>query len=118
MFFLNYNNYYFYYENVFVKINFLFFFGIFLFLIGIIGTFLRVDRLIIFLMCIELMWLGISLCFLNYYTLFNFDKISLIFSLLILTVAAGETAIGLSLIVNFYRINKSISLRYLSNLRG
>ena len=63
------------------------------------------------------MWLGISLCFLGAYILFN-NVIGLLFAIMILTVAAAEAAIGLSLLINFYRIHKNISLRYLTNLRG
>jgi NADH:ubiquinone oxidoreductase subunit K len=105
------NNYY------FVKINIVFLIGISFFLIGIFGIILKINQLIIFLICIELMWLGISICFLGNY-IFFLTNISLIFALVILTIAASETAIGLSLLVNFYRINKSISLKYLTNLRG
>ena len=108
-------NYYF--GDIFLNINFLFILGLFLFCLGLFGTFYRVDRLIIFLMCIELMWLGVGVCFLSSYIYF-LTPVSLVFALIILAMAAAETAIGLSLLVNFYRINKSISLRFLSNLRG
>lgn len=100
-----------------LPLNFLIYLGISLFFVGLFGIIYSLERIIIFFMCIELMWLGISLCFLGTYVFFN-NPVGLIFSIVILSIAASETAIGLALLVNFYHINKSISLRYLSNLRG
>lgn len=100
-----------------LNVNFVLILAFFLFFLGLFGTLFKINHLIIFFMSIELMWLGISLCFLSSYILF-LTPVNLIFAIAILAIAAAETAIGLSLLVNFYRINKSISLRYLSNLRG
>jgi len=114
--FLNFNELYIF-GNFFFKVNFLIYIGISIFLIGLFGIVYSLERVIIFLMCIELMWLGIGVCFLSTYILFS-DPIGLVFAIAVLSIAAAETAIGLALLVNFYHINKSISLRYLSNLRG
>jgi NADH-quinone oxidoreductase subunit K len=100
-----------------IKLNFIFILGFTLFLVGLFGIIYSLERVIIYLMCIELMWLGIGVSFLGTYIYFN-DPIGLVFAIAVLSIAAAETAIGLALLVNFYRINKSISLRYLSNLRG
>ena len=109
------NNYIF--GNIFIKVNFLFLLGISLFCVGLFGIIYSMERVIIFLMCVELMWLGVGVCFLGIYSYLS-DPIGLVFALAILSIAAAETAIGLALLVNYYRVNKSISLRYLSNLRG
>ena len=103
--------------NFILEINFLFTLGFSLFLMGLFGIIYSLERLIIYLMCVELMWLGIGVCFLGTYIYYG-NPVGLIFAIAVLSIAAAETAIGLALLVNFYRINKSISLRYLSNLRG
>ncbi|MAE59598.1 MAG: NADH-quinone oxidoreductase subunit K [Halobacteriovorax sp.] len=103
--------------NLSLNINFLFILGFSLFLIGLFGIIYSLERVIIYLMCVELMWLGVGICFLSNY-LYTQNPIALVFAIAVLSIAAAETAIGLALLVNFYRINKSISLRYLSNLRG
>jgi len=100
-----------------LNLNFLFLVGFTLFIVGLFGIIYSLERVIIYLMCIELMWLGIGVLFLGTYIYFG-DPFGLVFAISVLSIAAAETAIGLALLVNFYRVNKSISLRYLSNLRG
>lgn len=100
-----------------LSLNFLFLIGFTLFLVGLFGIIYSLERVIIYLMCIELMWLGVGILFLGSYLYFN-EPMGLVFAISVLSIAAAETAIGLALLVNFYRVNKSISLRYLSNLRG
>lgn len=110
-------NKYYIFGNFILNVNFLFILGFTLFLMGLYGIIYSLERVIIYLMCIELMWLGIGICFLGTYIIYA-NPIALVFAIAVLSIAAAETAIGLALLVNFYRINKSISLRYLSNLRG
>lgn len=117
MFFFNILNEYYIFGNVAVKVNFLFLLGVSLFIIGLFGVIYSMERVIIFLMCIELMWLGVGVNFLALYAYFA-TPFGLVFAISVLSIAAAETAIGLALLVNYYRINKTISLRYLSNLRG
>lgn len=114
-FLINDNNYIYGYFSI--QINFLFWLGILLFSIGLFGVIYSIERLIVFLMCVELMWLGVGICFLSMYLHFS-DVYGLIFALVILSIAAAESAIGLALIVNYYRLNNSINLKYLTNLRG
>lgn len=91
--------------------------GIILFILGILGIVLNRSNLIIMLMSIELMLLSISLLFLiNSIVLDNL--IGQIFTIMILTVAAAETAIGLAILVAYYRIRGTIAVRSLNILRG
>lgn len=110
-------NQFYLFGNFYLQINFLMYLGISLFFVGLFGIIYNLERIIVFLMCVEIMWLGVSLCFLGFYLYFG-EVAGLIFSICVLAIAASETAIGLALLVNFYHINKSISLRYLTNLRG
>jgi NADH-quinone oxidoreductase subunit K len=105
------------FANFSLKINFLFILGFVLFMVGLFSVIFIIERVIVFLMCIELMWLGVGLSFLGAF-LFLKDSIVLVYTIVVLGIAASETALGLSILVNFYRINKSISLRNLNKLRG
>ena len=69
-----------------------------LFLLGIWGIFFNRKNIVVMLMCIELMLLAVNLNFLIFSTYLD-DLIGQLFSLLILTVAAAESAIGLALLV-------------------
>ncbi len=91
--------------------------GIILFILGILGIVLNRSNLIIMLMSIELMLLAISLLFLINSILTD-NLIGQIFTLMILTVAAAESAIGLAILVAYYRIRGTISIKSLNLLRG
>jgi NADH-quinone oxidoreductase subunit K len=88
-----------------------------IFLIGIIGIIFSRKNLIILFMCIELTLLGISLTFIAF-SIYLEDPRGQLYALLILTLAAAESAIGLAILVVYYRITKTISLDSLINLRG
>jgi NADH:ubiquinone oxidoreductase subunit K len=97
---------------------FLLFLGIlFVFVIGLFGLFSVRKNLILILMSIELMLLSINLNFIMFSFIFD-DIIGEIFSLLILTVAAAEAAIGLAILIIYYRLRGVISLDYISSLKG
>lgn len=97
---------------------FLLFIGIlFVFVIGLFGLFSVRKNLILILMSIELMLLSINLNFIMFSFIFD-DIIGEIFSLLILTVAAAEAAIGLAILIIYYRLRGVISLDYISSLKG
>ena len=68
-------------------------------------------------MCIELMLLAVNLNFLIFSTYLD-DLIEQLFSLLILTVAAAESAIGLALLVIYYRARGTIAIEYMNLLKG
>jgi len=90
---------------------------ILIFLISIIGIILNRTHTILILICIELMLLSITLNFLvNSILLTNIT--GQIYSLYIITVAAVETAIGLSILITFYKVRGSISVSLLNLLKG
>ena len=88
-----------------------------LFLLGIWGIFLNRKNIIIMLMSIELMLLAVNLNFLVF-SVYLDDMLGQLFSLLILTVAAAESAIGLALLVVYYRIRGTIAVEFISLLKG
>ena len=90
---------------------------ILIFLISIIGIILNRTHTILILICIELMLLSITLNFLVNSILLN-NIAGQIYSLYIITVAAVETAIGLSILITFYKIRGSISVNLLNLLKG
>ena len=73
-----------------------------LFLLGVWGIFLNRKNIIVMLMSIELMLLAVNFNFLVF-SVYVDDLLGQVFSLFILTVAAAESAIGLSLLVIYYR---------------
>jgi NADH:ubiquinone oxidoreductase subunit K len=91
--------------------------SIILFLIGILGIFLIKKNIIIILMSIELMLLAININFIVFSIYLN-DLTGQIFSLFILTVAAAESAIGLAILVIYYRIKGIISINFINSIKG
>jgi NADH-quinone oxidoreductase subunit K len=92
-------------------------FGLFLFVTGMVGVFLTRRNIIICLMCIELMLLGSVMLFISF-SLFFSDIRGMVFVIFILTVAAAETAVGLALLVSFYKKNKLIAIKDIKLLKG
>lgn len=86
-----------------------FIFTFFLFCLGLFGIILNRQNIIIILMSIELLLLSINLNFI-YFAVFIDDIIGQVFSLLILTVAAAESAIGLAIMIVFFKLSKDISI--------
>ena len=91
--------------------------GIILFILGVLGIVLNRSNLIIMLMSIELMLLAISFLFLINSVVID-NLIGQIFTIMILTVAASESAIGLAILVAYYRIRGTIAVKSLNFLRG
>ena len=91
--------------------------SIILFLLGIWGIFLNRKNIIIMLMSIELMLLAVNLNFLVF-SIYLDDLIGQLFALLILTVAAAESAIGLALLVVYYRVRGTISVEFIHLMKG
>lgn len=88
-----------------------------LFLLGIWGIVLNRKNIIIFLMSIELMLLSINLNFVTF-SVFLDDLVGQIFALFVLTVAAAESAIGLAILVAYYRVRNTIAVEDVSMLRS
>jgi NADH-quinone oxidoreductase subunit K len=91
--------------------------SIILFIIGLLGIFLLKRNLIIILMCIELVLLAINFNFIIF-SVYLDDIIGQIFTLLILTVAAAESAIGLAILVLYYRRKGIISINLMNYIKG
>ena len=91
--------------------------GALIFTIGIIGIFLNRKNLIVILMCIELLLLAVNINLVSFSIFLN-DISGQIFTLFILTVAAAEAAIGLAIIVLYYRNAGSIRVENIDNLKG
>ena len=91
--------------------------GAVLFVLGGLGVVFNRSNLIIMLMSIELMLLAISFLFLINSVLVD-DLIGQIFAIMIITVAAAESAIGLAVLVAYYRVRGTIVVRSLNLLRG
>jgi len=68
-------------------------------------------------MSIELMLLSLNFCFIISTVLLD-DIMGQVFALYVLVVAAAESAIGLSILVAYYRVRGTISVQYLNLLRG
>nr|QGX43503.1 NADH dehydrogenase subunit 4L [Thoosa mismalolli] len=91
--------------------------GVVLFVIGGLGVVFNRSNIIIMLMSIELMLLAISFLFLINSVVAD-DLIGQIFAIMIVTVAAAESAIGLAVLVAYYRARGTIIVRSLNLLRG
>ena len=88
-----------------------------LFLLGIWGIFLNRKNIIVMLMSIELMLLAVNLNFLLF-SVYLDDLIGQLFALLILTIAAAESAIGLSILITYYRVTGTVTIHYNNLLKG
>jgi len=88
-----------------------------LFLLGIWGIFLNRKNILIMLLSIELMLLAINMNFLVFSVSLD-DAVGQVFALLVLTVAAAESAIGLALLVVYYRVRGNISIEFMNTLKG
>lgn len=86
-------------------------------LIGICGIIFNYRNIIITLLSIELSLLGINILFIAG-SFYMADATGLVFSIIILTVAAAEAAIGLAILVLFYRVRQNIFLNNKHYLRG
>nr|BAR91065.1 NADH dehydrogenase subunit 4L [Hydra vulgaris] len=90
---------------------------IIMFCISIIGIVINRSNIILILVSIEILLLSISMNFILS-SLTNFSLEGQIIAIYIITIAAIESAIGLSIIVAFYKIKGSISLKLLNLLKG
>ena len=88
-----------------------------LFTLGVFGIFINRKNVIVILMSVELILLAVNLNFVAFSAQLN-DLQGQIFALLILTVAAAEAAIGLAILVIFYRNRGSIAVEDVNSLKG
>lgn len=91
--------------------------SIILYFIGLIGIFFFKTYIINLLICFEILLLSINFNFIIF--AFNLDDLlGQIFSLMVLTLAAGETSLGLALIIIFYRLYGGISYDLITLLKS
>jgi NADH-quinone oxidoreductase subunit K len=88
-----------------------------LFTLGIFGIFLNRKNVIIILMSIELILLSVNINFVAFSS-FMGDIVGQIFAMLVLTVAAAEAAIGLAILVVYYRNRGSIAVEDINLMKG
>ncbi|WP_300583883.1 NADH-quinone oxidoreductase subunit NuoK [Marivita sp.] len=88
-----------------------------LFVIGIFGLFLNRKNVIILLMSIELMLLAVNINLVAFSSFLG-DLVGQVFTLFVLTVAAAEAAIGLSILVCFFRNRGSIAVEDVNVMKG
>lgn len=88
-----------------------------LFLLGLGGIMLNRRSILIILMSIELMLLAVNLNFIVY-SVFLDDLMGQIFALFVLTVAAAESAIGLAILVVYFRVRGSIGMDTITLMQG
>jgi NADH-quinone oxidoreductase subunit K len=91
--------------------------GAILFTIGVFGIFLNRKNVIVILMSVELMLLAVNINMVAFSSFLG-DLTGQIFALLILTVAAAEAAIGLAIIVVYYRNRGSIAVDDINMMKG
>ena len=89
-----------------------------IFAIGIIGIFLNRKNVIIILMSIELILLAVNINLVSFSIYLQRFNVGQVFTMFILTVAAAEAAVGLAIIVIYYKNKGSINVEQISSLKG
>ena len=88
-----------------------------LFTLGVLGIILNRKNIIIILMSVELILLSVNINLVTFSTFLG-DLTGQVFSLFILTVAAAEAAIGLAILVTYYRNRGSIAVEDINRMKG
>ena len=88
-----------------------------IFTIGIFGIFLNRKNVIIILMSVELMLLAVNINLVAF-SRFLGDLVGQVFALFVLTVAAAEAAIGLAIVVVYFRNRGSIAVDDINMMKG
>ena len=88
-----------------------------LFTMGVLGIFMNRKNLIVILMAIELILLSVNLNLVAFSAALG-DLVGQIFAMFVLTVAAGEAAIGLAILVIYFRGRGSIAVDDINRMKG
>ena len=88
-----------------------------IFTIGVVGIFLNRKNVIIILMSIELILLAVNINLVAF-SIYLQNLVGQVFTMFILTVAAAEAAVGLAIIVIYYKNRGSINVEQISSLKG
>lgn len=92
--------------------------GFTLFLIGLFGIFLSRKNLIVMLMSIELVLLALNFLFITASSYLDNSIGAYLFPFYVLVVAAAESAIGLSLLISYFRLKGTIAVQFIHLLKG
>ena len=88
-----------------------------LFVLGVLGIFINRKNIIVILMAIELILLAVNLTLVAFSAYLG-DLVGQVFSMFVLTVAAGEAAIGLAILVIYFRGRGTIAVDDANRMRG
>lgn len=88
-----------------------------LFTLGVLGIFINRKNVIVILMSVELILLSVNINLVAFSTHLN-DIVGQVFALLVLTVAAAEAAIGLAILVTYFRNRGSIAVEDINMMKG
>lgn len=91
--------------------------GAILFVLGVLGIFLNRKNVIVILMAVELILLSVNLNLVAF-SAFLQDLTGQVFAMLVLTVAAAEAAIGLAILVIYFRTRGSIAVDDINRMKG
>ena len=91
--------------------------GTVLFVLGVLGIFLNRKNIIVILMSVELILLAVNINLVSFSAFLN-DIVGQVFALLVLTVAAAEAAIGLAILVVYFRNRGSIAVEDINMMKG
>ncbi|MEE4289000.1 MAG: NADH-quinone oxidoreductase subunit NuoK [Erythrobacter sp.] len=91
--------------------------GAILFVLGVLGIFLNRKNVIVILMAVELILLSVNINLVAF-SAFMQDLVGQVFAMLVLTVAAGEAAIGLAILVIYYRGRGTIAVDDVNRMKG
>ena len=91
--------------------------GAILFVLGVFGIFLNRKNVIVILMAIELILLSVNINLVAFSAYLG-DMVGQIFAMFVLTVAAGEAAIGLAILVIYFRNRGTIAVDDINQMKG
>jgi NADH-quinone oxidoreductase subunit K len=91
--------------------------GAILFTLGVLGIFINRKNVIVILMSVELILLSVNLNLVAFSSFLN-DIVGQVFALLVLTVAAAEAAIGLAILVVYFRNRGTIAVEDINMMKG
>lgn len=91
--------------------------GAILFVLGVLGIFLNRKNVIVILMAIELILLSVNINLVAFSAFMN-DLVGQVFAMLVLTVAAAEAAIGLAILVIYFRGRGTIAVDDVNRMKG
>ncbi|MBV8688120.1 MAG: NADH-quinone oxidoreductase subunit NuoK [Alphaproteobacteria bacterium] len=91
--------------------------GAVLFVLGVFGIFLNRKNIIVILMAIELILLSVNINLVAFSSFLG-DMVGQVFAMFVLTVAAGEAAIGLAILVIFFRARGTIAVDDINQMKG